>query len=70
MTLKLVSTNTSPNYIALSTDVTSGCPLEGALLIGKTIYCTDNGSCFIIDADLNLQAFKSAPLFKPTFPPV
>ena len=58
MALTFIGQDSFPTYIALSTDVSSGSPLEGANHIGKTVFITDIAVWSIIDADLNLQPFK------------
>lgn len=58
MALTLISIDSFPAYVALSTDVTSGCPLEGATLIGKTVYTVDDKKWYIISASgLILEPF-------------
>lgn len=58
MALTLISIDSFPAYLALSTDVTSGCALDGAYLVGKTVYTTDDGKWYIISASgLTLEPF-------------
>lgn len=58
MALILVSQNTtSPNYTALSTDVTVSNTIAGASSPGKTVYITDTGVWYIVKNDLTLAAF-------------
>ena len=63
MALTFIGYEAFPTYLALPSDITSGCPLAGANLIGKTVYATGSASAwYIIDADLNLQPFKYPPV--------
>lgn len=48
MALKLISKDSFPAYIALSTDISGSAVIEGASLIGKTIYTTDTPAWYII----------------------
>lgn len=58
MALQFISSDNFPAYVALSSDITSGCPLAGASLIGKTVYAEDTGDWYIISGSgLILQKF-------------
>ena len=63
MTLTFIGQDSFPTYIVSGsvTGITSGCPLEGANHIGKTVYVTGSPTWYIIDTDLNLQPFKYPP---------
>ena len=50
MALQLISGNSFPTYLALSTDI-SGSVIKGASLIGKTIYTTDDEKWYIITGE-------------------
>jgi hypothetical protein len=56
MTLKLISPNSEPTFIALSTDI-SGSKILGASLIGKTVFTTDDNKWYIIKEDLTLKEY-------------
>ena len=64
MTLTFIGQDSFPTYIVSGSvpDITSGCPLEGANHIGKTVYVTDSPSWYIIDENLSLQPFKYPPV--------
>ena len=64
MTLTFIGQDSFPTYIVSGsvTGITSGCPLEGANHIGKTVYVTGSPTWYIIDANLNLQPFKYPPV--------
>ena len=47
MSLIFVSSDSFPSYLALSTDIT-GSKIEGASLIGKTVYTTDDKKWYIV----------------------
>jgi hypothetical protein len=59
MALTFISQDSFPTYIISGSipAITSGCPLEGANHIGKTVFVTGSPAWYIIDADLNLQPF-------------
>jgi len=48
MTLQLISTDSFPTYIALSSDITTGSTISGASQIGKTVYITDTESWYVV----------------------
>jgi hypothetical protein len=53
MTLIFIAENSSPNYIALSSDISGG-QITGASMVGGTVLLTDTGAWKIIGADLSL----------------
>lgn len=58
MALILISESSFPAYLALSTDITSGSTIEGASLIGKTVFTTDDGAWYIVSgSELILTPF-------------
>lgn len=57
MTLQFISLNSTPTYIALSTDIVGG-KIIGASSIGGTVLTTDDGSWYIIKKDLNLSPYS------------
>ena len=63
MALTFIGSEAFPTYLALPSDITSGCPLDGANLIGKTVYASGSAPAwYIIGADLALQPFKFPPV--------
>jgi len=62
MALIFIGNNSFPTYLASQDDVVSGSPLDGANLIGKTVYTTGSAPAwYIIDSELKLQPFKFPP---------
>jgi len=57
MTLHFVSRDISPNYTALSTDISGG-KIAGANIIGATIYLTDTNVWKIINYDLSIGNYS------------
>lgn len=58
MALKYIATDSYPAFLALSTDLdSSASTIDGAKLIGKTVYMTDTGDWYIIKPDLALTKF-------------
>lgn len=57
MALKFISIDSFPVYIAESTDISSG-KIDGAVLIGKTVFLTDTGKWKIVtDGDGSVEDF-------------
>ena len=55
--LYFISENSTPNYIALSTDI-SDSKITGASMIGKTVYTTDDQKWYIISgSELTLEIY-------------
>jgi hypothetical protein len=56
MALQFISENSTPAYTALTTDVVNS-KIDGASLVGKLIYMTNNHSWYIINTDLTLSTY-------------
>lgn len=56
MALQFISSNATPTYIALSTDIVGG-KITGASLVGGTVLTTDDGGWYIIKKDLSLSTY-------------
>jgi hypothetical protein len=59
MTLVYIRKDSSPNYVALSTDIQSS-KITGANIIGATVFLTDTGQWKIISSDLTLHDYVIA----------
>lgn len=58
MTLQFISIDSTPNYIAQSTDI-SGSKIAGASSVGYTVLTTDDNKWYIIKPDLTLGDYVS-----------
>jgi hypothetical protein len=56
MTVTFIDNNSTPNYLAMSTDVDSG-TLPGASRIGGTVYLIDTAEWKIVLDDLTLDDY-------------
>lgn len=56
MTLTYVSDEATPSYVALSTDIVDG-KIEGAGLVGRLVFTTDDGKWYVIGDDLVLAPY-------------
>ena len=56
MALQFISSESIPTYVALSTDIVSS-QIAGAVLVGKTIFTTDDGKWYIIRKNLDLADY-------------
>jgi hypothetical protein len=56
MALTFVDLDSTPTYLALSSDISGG-KITGASIVGKTIYLTDTAAWKIILADLTLADY-------------
>lgn len=63
MALTLISSEKTPTYLALSSDIADN-KISGANIVGATVYLTDTGAWKIIKPDLTLAAY-----YAPTTPP-
>jgi hypothetical protein len=57
MALVPISPNSTPSFIALSTDIDRDNKIEGASLYGKLVFTTDDGNWYIIEKDLTLSPY-------------
>ena len=57
MSLKFISSNSEPAYIALSTDI-SGSKIDGASNVGRLVFTVDDNKWYIIDSDLTLKNYS------------
>lgn len=57
MSLIFISSISTPNYIALSSDIVNS-KIEGASNIGETVFITDASEWYIIKDDLTLEPFS------------
>ena len=60
MALTLISSEKTPTYLAVSSDIADN-KIAGANIVGATIYLTDTGAWKIIKADLTLADYKLPP---------
>lgn len=66
MAITLISSESRPAYLALSSDFDSaGSGIVGASLIGKTVYVYDTKKWFIITGSLTGSACRIYPLVEP-----
>lgn len=56
MTLKFISGDSLPNYLATSSDVVDG-KIDGCCLVGATVFLTDSYCWYIIKEDLVLEPY-------------
>lgn len=57
MALILIKENSTPTYVALSTDIVDS-KIPGASIVGATVLTTDNGEWYIVKSDLSLGEYK------------
>lgn len=62
MALKSISENSTPAFIALSTDIVDN-KIAGASLVGKTVLTTNDGEWYIIKDDLTLSPYALPVIF-------
>ncbi len=60
MALTFIRKDTAPTYVALSTDIDGNDKIEGANIIGGTVFLTDTGKWKIIGSDLVLSDYVIA----------
>lgn len=66
MTLRFISLDSFPAYIALSTDVdTTGSSIVGGVNLGKTIYLTDSQAWYIATGSLSGSSMKIEKFLMP-----
>ena len=57
MTLKFISQNSFPMYLALSSDIVDS-SIDGCSVVGGTVFLTDTGGWYIVKDDLTLKAYS------------
>lgn len=65
MALTFISSEATPSYLALSSDIAGGA-IAGAVLVGKLVYMLDNGTWYVIGSDLQLSAYALPATFSGT----
>lgn len=57
MALKFISQNSTPTYIALSSDIVDS-TIDGCIIIGGTVFLTDTYEWYIVKEDLTLESYS------------
>lgn len=57
MSLAFIRYDSTPTYVALSSDIVDS-KIEGASIVGGTVLTTDDGNWYLIEGDLNLSPYS------------